>query len=311
MQDYLIIDRLYKRADDQPQRTIKLYYVPFDSNGIDLSEEQIQKFHDLASSEKGGRKNIEVIDLYSSFKDKHDFNFLKDKDTNFACKVDIARIMALIEDGPAIYFDFDVTPSKGRKLGEVSMNKHGFAMAKKILQDSLENSIIAVDSKDNYILRALYNAINTLSQNERYTGHDDIWRMQLQAVKQVYTAEQKGVLLTEDELKSKLMANISVEDMYNMKKIPDVDVSRIFMFRGPAHVGKDNSWNFDYISSVGVVNKENGVDSGCCNTERELFKMFNKATGCTEKLEGLKPDTKVDERISVDLHQVNEKSPGH
>lgn len=269
------IDRLYKWAQE---RNIILLYVPFDSNGIDLNEEQIQKFYDLASPEKGGRKNIEVIDLYSSFKDKYDLSFLKDKDMHFACKVDLARIIALLKLGPAIYFDFDVTPIEGRKLGEVPMNTHGFAMAKKPLQDSLENSIIAVDSKDNYILRALYKTIDTLSKSEKYNDHDDIWRMQVHAVKLVHAFEQEGMVFTADELNSKLedsylKSDIENEDMIKiMLKVSDVSMALPFMFKGPAHIGADKSWELDDISSKEVM-------------------------ACIEKLEGLKANGSIPESI--------------
>ncbi len=209
------INRLFKLADDVSPRRIKLYY---DSNG--LSSSQIEQMTDLANKNKSGRENIEVIDYNARFKGKHDLSFLEDKDLPFACKIDIMRIIPLLEDAPTIYFDFDITIRNDKKFEEVELNKHGFAMGKTMLKDQSENSVIAVNQPNNFILKELYSAITHFFKNDKkalYNNpsiNDTIWAMQWFAIKQMYVADKEGHCFQDGELSSKIIDYHSTNTPY-------------------------------------------------------------------------------------------------
>ncbi|KJV68881.1 hypothetical protein [Candidatus Neoehrlichia procyonis] len=149
--------RLLNWAKKEPQRQIKLYYV---STG--LKEQHLQKLYDLTNPNKGGEQNIQVIDFNAKFSKKFGCEYLHNNKIPFTWKIDIARIIMLIEDAPAIYIDFDILPSD-TQIGHIIMNNIGYmsSFSQDILFNKIqmENSIIIIDSKDHYILHVVHEVI--------------------------------------------------------------------------------------------------------------------------------------------------------
>ncbi|KJV68948.1 hypothetical protein [Candidatus Neoehrlichia procyonis] len=155
-QQYPYKQRLLNWAIKEPQRKIKLYYV---STG--LNRQQIAMLNHLSDPNKGGKNNIEVIDFIQVFSYKYDLKYLHNRKIPFAWKIDMARLLMLIEAGPAIYFDFDILPTD-KQIGKIIVNNHiGYAMGQDIADNKLlDVSVIVSTEKNNSVIRAAYDAAN-------------------------------------------------------------------------------------------------------------------------------------------------------
>ncbi|UTO55375.1 hypothetical protein LUA82_04325 [Neoehrlichia mikurensis] len=146
--NYPYKQRLLNWARSESQRKIKLYYV---STG--LTEGNIKALHTLTDVRKGGRNNIEVIDLNAKFSHKYDLQYLSNKNVPFAWKIDILRLMILLEDAPSLYCDFDILPIN--KKITVKIGPLGYSMIA-ITQFYLENSVIGVINTNNVVARLIH-----------------------------------------------------------------------------------------------------------------------------------------------------------
>ncbi|KJV68943.1 hypothetical protein [Candidatus Neoehrlichia procyonis] len=159
-QRYPYKQRLLNWAIKEPQRKIKLYYI-----SIGLNTQQIKMLHDLSNPDRGGQSNIEIIDFIKKFAHKYDIQYLYNKNIFFTWKIDISRLIMLTEEGPAIYFDFDILPTD-KKIGEITVNNNiGFAMGKYNLNDYYKDewfdiSVLVSTIKDNPFTRTAYHAAN-------------------------------------------------------------------------------------------------------------------------------------------------------
>ncbi|QXK91890.1 hypothetical protein HL033_04015 [Neoehrlichia mikurensis] len=157
--NYPYKQRLLNWATKEPQRKIKFYYI-----SIGLSAEQISLLHDLSDPNKGGKDNIEVIDFIKKFSHKYDITYLYNKEIILTWKTDISRLIMLMEDSPALYFDFDILP-KSEKIGNIIVNNDiGFVLGRYdpgyYNDEWLDISVIASTVKNNPNILAAYNAVN-------------------------------------------------------------------------------------------------------------------------------------------------------
>ncbi|KJV68944.1 hypothetical protein [Candidatus Neoehrlichia procyonis] len=155
-QRYPYKQRLLNWATKEPQRKIKLYYI-----SIGLNTQQIKMLHDLSNPDRGGKSNIEIIDFMKKFAHKYNTLYFYDTRVLFTWKIDISRLIMLMEEGPAIYFDFDILPTQ-QKIGEITLNNNiGFAMGEHInCKTWLDISILVSTTKNNPTIQAAYKAVS-------------------------------------------------------------------------------------------------------------------------------------------------------
>ncbi|KJV68882.1 hypothetical protein [Candidatus Neoehrlichia procyonis] len=144
-------------AQKEPQRKIKLYYI---STG--LKETHIQKLHELTDINKGGQKNIEIIDFCSQFTAKYDITYLDNDLFPFIWKRDITRLIILRECAPGIYIDFNIKPCD-TPIGKVPIYDNNVE-CKIILREFnntsiMDTSVMVVNTKNHYIIETAYHSI--------------------------------------------------------------------------------------------------------------------------------------------------------
>lgn len=249
-EDYPYQSKMISCANVQAQREIRLY-----ANLGGLTPEQVQKMNDLMDVSKGSRSNIKVIDFNAEFKDKYDLRFLENEIIPSIWKVGMMNLIALIEDGPAIYFDFDTLPQK-EKIEKIAMNEMGYQLGYGLSGnfDDLEDSIIAVSSKNHSILSAIYNVMGYLINyydTYRYVlvnqyDRDLVRKLHCAAATLMHNVKLECCDLDRNELEQKLK-----DYFVRGEEINSIDSSKrnqYFMYEGSCYFGKSFSWikNLDY-----------------------------------------------------------------
>ncbi|WCR54210.1 MAG: hypothetical protein PG981_001232 [Wolbachia endosymbiont of Ctenocephalides orientis wCori] len=144
--------RLEKCADltklNKEDREIILYF-----SDTGLTKEQKQMMEKLAT-----RKNIKIINFNEKLKGKVSLKFLENDEVPLPFRVDLMRLIALCEDGPGIYFDFDILLKRHSKIGNISIPNKKVILVANEDGMGLQNSIIIVNSSNNPVLSCVADA---------------------------------------------------------------------------------------------------------------------------------------------------------
>ncbi|KJV68893.1 hypothetical protein [Candidatus Neoehrlichia procyonis] len=278
--------RLLNWADSEPQRTIKLYYV---STG--LKQGHVKALHALTDIKQGGRNNIAVIDLNAKFSQKYDLQYLNNQKIPFAWKIDMLRLIMLLEDAPSLYCDFDITPLNNKRL-EIEIGSLGYSMLR-ITNSRLENSVIAVAHTHNMVASTIYNIMmryyilkfEKLKNNLRYN------------VNLVYTLSEATMVFILDNINTKL----PIDKVFDIKELQKKLKGFLHCYGSSVVTLKSQLKVDNYSQCFGLHAKECNLNIGSDNswhTQNQPYLYINSPPPSNVEVQDLQAQCRFGSQIS-------------
>lgn len=296
---------LKKWSETEPKRKVVMFYCSHNLN--DKQKKMMDELNKIA-------QNIEVIDYNERFRE-YNLDFLTNELIPFAWKIDLMRLIPLLEKGPAKYFDLDIFPKKETRKSKITKqigslkinNKEGILMANEE-RTGVQNSIIAVNSSNNELLRLVFDTVTDVINDPDHLKLEKlskmrgslVYRLQVFCIQYAY---EFGKLPDRKTLKAKVQECVSLnvwgkrlENGFSQvfgsgKEKKTIELLERYCFPQIVTIGHFRSWIDSEKAKIKFRKTESRVNNkkGVLNERDILINNIIKCIDfCTEKIELVK-----------------------